>query len=127
MIPGCQCEECRARWTADVVEYAAFLEETVLEIEMPLDQPGSDGHVHRMIEGLAAWRSGARCARRSRRRLKEEDRRHAAEERAAGGCTDLSTNLAVRYVLLSLRCFWGLSWKFLRELSEEGSGPSARH
>ncbi len=48
LIPGCQCEECRARWIADLVEYAAFLEETVRRIERLL--PPHAGH--------AATRSG---------------------------------------------------------------------
>ena len=53
MIPGCQCEECRARWIADLVEYAAFLEETVRRIERLLPPRGPRGDAIRVIKGLA--------------------------------------------------------------------------
>ena len=66
-IPGCQCEECRARWIADLVEYATFLEETVLEIKRLLPPRRPRGDAIRAIKGLAVVASGAISSARSRR------------------------------------------------------------
>ena len=89
-ILGCQCEECRARWIADLVEYATFLEETVLEIKRLLPPRRPRGDAIRAIRAIRAIKGLAVVA--ERRNLigeieawsLEEGRRHAAEERAAG-------------------------------------------
>jgi hypothetical protein len=49
-----------------------------------LDQPGGDGRVHRMIEGLAAMAKRRALNAEIEAAVEEEDRRQGEEARAAG-------------------------------------------
>ena len=55
IVLGCNCDECRRAWVADISDYATFLEETVLEIKGVLDTGRGGGkRARRMLRALAS-------------------------------------------------------------------------
>ena len=84
IVPGCNCDECRARWVEDLVEYATFLEGMVLEIKGVLDAGGGGKQARRMIKALASVAERRSLRAEIEAAGFERDVRTAAEAREAG-------------------------------------------
>ena len=81
----CNCEDCRARWVEDVVAYASFLEEKVIEIHGVLGSgPGSGKQARRMIRVLAGIAKQRALNGEVEAAELARDCRSAAEGREAG-------------------------------------------